>query len=158
MWGAGRRRRSKGQGLVEFALVFPVLVLLILGIVDLGRAIYAYSTIANAARTGSRVAIVDQYRDQNGLYRAQNAAAAQAVGLAIPADTVAVSWLKDDLSATCSPLQLGCVAEVTVNYTFSAITPIIGSLVSDINMTNTTRFPVERVYCAVPQDAPCNYP
>ena len=55
-------------------------------------------------------------------------------------------------------LQLGCVAEVNVNYTFTAITPIIGTLVGPIAMTNTTRLPVERVYCVLPQDAPCNYP
>jgi Flp pilus assembly protein TadG len=158
MWQDRKPSGSKGQGLVEFALVFPIIVVLLLGLVDLGRAAYAYSTLSNAARTGSRVAIVDQYRDLNGLYKAQNVAAAQAVGINIPADTVAISWLKDDLSAACSPLQIGCVAEVTVGYTFSAITPIIGALVGPITMTNTTRLPVERVYCAVPQDAPCNYP
>ena len=56
----GLRPASRGQSLVEFALVFPVVALLIFGLVDLGRAVYAYSTIANAARQGARVAAVNQ--------------------------------------------------------------------------------------------------
>ena len=58
----GRRSaaRERGQGLVEFALVFPVFILLLLGIFDLGRAVYAYNTIGDAAREGARVAIVNQ--------------------------------------------------------------------------------------------------
>ena len=52
--------RARGQGLVEFALVFPVFILLLFGIFDLGRAVYAYNTIGDAAREGARVAIVNQ--------------------------------------------------------------------------------------------------
>ena len=55
-----RRRSQRGQGLVEFALVFPVFILLLFGILDLGRAVYAYNTIGDAAREGARVAIVNQ--------------------------------------------------------------------------------------------------
>ena len=51
---------ERGQGLVEFALVFPVFILLLFGILDLGRAVYAYNTIGDAAREGARVAIVNQ--------------------------------------------------------------------------------------------------
>ena len=51
------RWRRDGQALVEFALVVPVLILLLFGILDFGRAIYAYNTIADAARDGARVAV-----------------------------------------------------------------------------------------------------
>ena len=60
-----RRRRAgneRGQALVEFALVLPIFVLLLVAIFDLGRAVFAYNTLTNAAREGARMAIVNQYK------------------------------------------------------------------------------------------------
>ena len=54
------RRQPRGQALVEFALALPILILLLVGIFDFGRAVYAFNTVNNAAREGARVAIVDQ--------------------------------------------------------------------------------------------------
>lgn len=48
-----------GQGLVEFALVAPLLILLILGMVDFARAWSAYQVITYQARQGARMAVVD---------------------------------------------------------------------------------------------------
>jgi Flp pilus assembly protein TadG len=48
--------RSKGQSMVEFAMILPLFVLFIIGIFDLGRAFFAYIAITNAAREGTRVA------------------------------------------------------------------------------------------------------
>lgn len=45
------------QGLVEFALIAPIILLLILFIVDFGRGIYYYVTIDNAANEGARAAV-----------------------------------------------------------------------------------------------------
>jgi Flp pilus assembly protein TadG len=53
-----RRRRSRGQGLVEFALVAPVLFFLIFGIVEAGRFILYYHALNNAVREGARYAIL----------------------------------------------------------------------------------------------------
>ena len=44
-----------GESLVEFALVLPLFVLLIVGVFDLGRAFFAFIAISNAAREGTRV-------------------------------------------------------------------------------------------------------
>ena len=52
--------------MVEFALVLPVLILLLVGIFDFGRAVYAFNTVNNAAREGVRLAIVDQNCDAIG--------------------------------------------------------------------------------------------
>jgi Flp pilus assembly protein TadG len=46
--------RSTGQGLVEFALLLPVLVLILIGVFDLGRAFHALITINNAGREAAR--------------------------------------------------------------------------------------------------------
>lgn len=51
-------RRENGQTLVEFALIAPILFLLLLGIMELGRVIFAYNTISNAAREGARYGII----------------------------------------------------------------------------------------------------
>jgi Flp pilus assembly protein TadG len=50
--------RNRGQDLVEYALILPLLLLFILGIVEFGIAVFAYNTIANAAREGARVGVV----------------------------------------------------------------------------------------------------
>lgn len=48
------RRDERGANLVEAALVVPILVLILAGVVDLGRAFSSYIVIANAAREGAR--------------------------------------------------------------------------------------------------------
>jgi Flp pilus assembly protein TadG len=54
----GSRHRSRGQALVETALILPVFLALLLGIVDMGRAVWATTSLASAAREGARYAIV----------------------------------------------------------------------------------------------------
>src|SRR5512134_2514136 len=55
-----RRGRGRGQALVEFALVFPIFLLLVVALFDLGRGVFIYSGLTNAAREGARLAIVNQ--------------------------------------------------------------------------------------------------
>jgi hypothetical protein len=52
-----RRTGERSQALIEFALVSPVLLLLLFGVIDLGRAIFYYDTVNHAAREGARVAV-----------------------------------------------------------------------------------------------------
>ena len=47
-----------GQNLVEFALSGFLLIMLLLGIVEIGRLVLVYTTVANAARAGARYAVV----------------------------------------------------------------------------------------------------
>jgi len=51
------KRGQRSQALIEFALVSPVLLLLLFGIVDIGRAVFYYDTVSHAAREGARVAV-----------------------------------------------------------------------------------------------------
>ena len=51
------RKRQRSQALIEFALVSPVLLLLLFGVIDIGRAIFYYDTLNHAAREGARVAV-----------------------------------------------------------------------------------------------------
>ena len=47
---------ERGQALVEFAMVMPIMLLLLFALVDFGRAFYSWLLITNAAREGARVA------------------------------------------------------------------------------------------------------
>ena len=54
-------RRIPGQSAVEFALVIPLILLLFLIFIDLGRIVYFHSALYNAVREGTRYATVTQY-------------------------------------------------------------------------------------------------
>jgi hypothetical protein len=62
---APRRRRrgqaSRGTSLVEFALVGPILLMLVFGCIDFGRAYYHMNQLNNAAREGMRLAILQDH-------------------------------------------------------------------------------------------------
>ena len=51
--------RSRGQGLVEFALILPAFLLLIMGIIEFGYVLTVYTGLFNAAREGARVGVVN---------------------------------------------------------------------------------------------------
>ena len=78
-----RRFRERGAAAVEMALVLPFLVLLLGGIVDLGRAFMAEVVVTNAAREGSRMAQIDRNATTTGT-SIQNRAVAAATGVASP--------------------------------------------------------------------------
>jgi len=131
---------------VDFALILPLLLVILFGMLDFGRAIYAYNTINNAARSGARVAIVDQ-----NLARIEDTAKDHAVALVV---TVTIDFrhtlpnTDPTLNPACTPLEQGCIAMVTVANTFEPVTPIIGSIVGDISLSGRTEMPVERVYAS----------
>jgi Flp pilus assembly protein TadG len=53
-----RWREDRGNSLVEFALISFMFVIVLAGVVEMGRMVLVYNTIANAAREGTRYAIV----------------------------------------------------------------------------------------------------
>jgi hypothetical protein len=65
---------ERGQALIEFALTVPIFLMLVFGIIDLARLIFAYTQVIDAARQGVRYGIVEgldqgnvQYLDCNGI-------------------------------------------------------------------------------------------
>lgn len=111
-------RAGVGQSLVEFALVLPILMLLILGIFDLGWAVYARNTLADAAREGARTGIIISATDDQ--IRTRVRAAAPALGLTYDSQ----------IQISPSTRTFGSPITVTVIYTYNAITPLIGQFVS----------------------------
>ena len=53
-----RQRRERGASAVEFAIILPLMLLMIGGITDFGRAYYTQITLTNATREGARAAVV----------------------------------------------------------------------------------------------------
>jgi len=117
----GSANSERGAAAVEFALLLPLLVLLIFGMIDFGRAINAQITITQAAREGARALALGQ-----ATY--QTRAAQAGIGLGLKASNV--TELPDSSSVTGCPAgsaQNGDDAVVKVTYTFTFITPV-GSL------------------------------
>ena len=52
-----QRQRQRGQGLVEFALILPLLLLLMVGVIEFGRLLFMYTEVSNAAREAVRYGI-----------------------------------------------------------------------------------------------------
>ena len=57
----GRLRSERGAELIEFALVLPLLLLLIAGVVDFGMMFQSFEVVTNAAREGARVGVLPGY-------------------------------------------------------------------------------------------------
>jgi Flp pilus assembly protein TadG len=78
------RGKKRGQSLVEMAMISPFLIMILLMVVDCGRAAYDYSTLAAAAREGARAAITTgNNRPDNS--RVIGAVQTNAIGLALSA-------------------------------------------------------------------------
>ena len=56
--------RQKGQGLLEFALVLPVLLMITFVLIETGRIFHAYVTVQNAARRAARYAVTGQVKEE----------------------------------------------------------------------------------------------
>lgn len=54
-------KSERSQGLTEFAIIAPIILLLTFGIIDFGRALYLYITLQQAANEGARVAVRASY-------------------------------------------------------------------------------------------------
>lgn len=140
--------------MVEFALIAVIFVVLLVGIFDVGRAVYAYHTINNAAREGGRHAIVNQT-----VADIQQVAAEHGVALGIDAGDVSVTFIHSETGNACGS-RLGtasvivCSAVVTVPYEYTAATPVIGNLIGVIDMTGQTSFRIES-NCREPDKAQC---
>ena len=58
---SGRLKSERGAELIEFALIFPLLLLVLLGIIDFGFLFQRYEVLTNATREGARMAVLPGY-------------------------------------------------------------------------------------------------
>ncbi|MBI5396676.1 MAG: pilus assembly protein [Verrucomicrobia bacterium] len=111
---------KRGQSLVEFAIGLLVLLLLVFGVVDLGRAVFAYNSISHCAREGTRYAVVHGAESPTPIGPADNDPALDnllrakyAVGLDTSRLTINSNWAGGNNAP-------GATVTVTVRYSFQS--------------------------------------
>jgi Flp pilus assembly protein TadG len=130
-------RGERGAALVEFALVLPLLLVVIAGVVDFGFLFQRYEVVTNAAREGARLASLPSYNGQTALIRAHVrnyvqqglALSTAALNATVPNTAAGVDITNVTLSYTANgnTYQIPAVS-VTVNYnhTFLLLGPVLG--------------------------------
>jgi Flp pilus assembly protein TadG len=114
---------ERGQSLTEFAFGFLVLVLLIAGIVDLGRAFFTYMALNDAVQEGALYGSLNPTNEAGIRSRVQ--------GIAVgPIDMSQVKVDVDIKGSACT----GNPIVVTGEYTFQITMPLIGAIVGDQNL------------------------
>ena len=111
--GTGDKRQSKqrGQALVELALVLPILLLILMAIVDMGRIYHGYLSVTTAAREGAR---------QAALGRTDEQVRATSILSATPLEAGRISVA---ISPDVGLRYTGANIEVRVEYQMAIITP-----------------------------------
>ena len=138
--------RTRGQALAEFALVFPIIVLLFMALFDMGRAVFVYNGLTNAAREGVRLAVVNQDKDLI-LQRVESMTFGGAVSNP-DVDSLVEFYQQDpdgELGAPCATVTVGCIAVVTPMSDWSLITPVLSSIIGPITFEARSELPIELV-------------
>ncbi len=112
-------KNNKGQASVELALVLPLLLFLLLGMVDFGRIMNAYLITNQASREGVRQAAVGK-TDTEITYTVEQTAA-----------SLDSSTMQINIQPQQSERKRGAVAQVTVSCEIGIITPLISQVVSN---------------------------
>lgn len=127
--GSGHWRNERGSTLVEFALVLLIAMTILLGIMEFGRAVWIYGTIAHAAREGTRFAIVRGAESAAPADTAAVRAYVQARAGFGTATQVTTSWQPDN--------KPGSVVQVMAQYNYQPVLPLVPS--GGINLRSTSR-------------------
>ena len=125
-------RGTRGQSLMELALIAPLLIILMLGAIDFGRVFFAYVSVTNGARNGADYA-------STSATAAADLPGIRAAAVSDTVDLLDTSPTNPDVTATTGTDTQGRLyADVTVTYTFSNIFPWPG-LPNSMNVLRTVR-------------------
>jgi Flp pilus assembly protein TadG len=125
LWSFGNRRSdrvSRGQSLVEFAAVAPVLILLLLAVADFGRVFFVSITLNNAARAGTQYGIQSPANaaDVSGMQQAAQSDASSISGVAATASERCEcpdgSTQACDFSPACSDMRVYVEVDTTGSF------------------------------------------
>lgn len=120
---------ERGAVAVEFAILAPVLILLLLGIMEFGRAYNVQITLSNAAREGVRVMAINNSATAAAITTAKTATKNAASSLSPGLKDEKIVFKYQTTPAT-TPVPTACAANVqvtvTVDYTLSTMTGIAG--------------------------------
>jgi hypothetical protein len=138
---AGRRSRSRGQSLVEFAISFPVVMLMILFGVDFGRVFFGWLTLSNAVREGANYAAINpaawSTSNAEGIAEYARLITTEAGGDACTLPSTIPS------PAFPSGSSIGSPAVVSITCRFSLITPLMTNILGGgVNVSASASFPI----------------
>ena len=108
-----------GQALVEFALVMPIFLLIVLGVIEVSRAVWQENTLAYAAREGTRYAIVHGSAGDPVAFPGSHQAVIDTVrraALGVPNVDVVVSWPDPKGATACYDRGCRVVVEASANF------------------------------------------
>jgi len=141
-WRRRQGRRSTGQALVEFAIVVPLFVLLLAGIIDFGLGLYSYMTIITSAREGGRLAVTAC--STGPCTAVVKARVASVSGNMVTTANVTMSCYADTdttfatpYNCDTAPVPFGDAVRVTVSYTYRMIWPLTFGTQIPLNSTIT---------------------
>ena len=128
--------QRRGAAMIEFAFISLLFLAVFIGIVEFGRGVWTYTTVAHAARQGARFAMVRgtvgaATTDQIRAIVAQNA-----VGLNSGDLTVTPQWLPDR--------RRGSVVQVRVQYPFRFIAAPLLGVQEQIQFASTARMAISQ--------------
>lgn len=125
-----RRKREQGQTMTEFALVLPLLALLLFGVIQFGIVFHQYVTLTDAVRAGARQGAVGRHvADPVGETENRVRDSAADLDQAKLGVTVSSSWAQ--------------ASDVTVTATYPYNISLLGIVVKSGNLTSTTTERVE---------------
>jgi Flp pilus assembly protein TadG len=123
-----RLQHAEGSTLVEFGLTVLVLLILIASIIEMGRLVLAYTTVANSARAGARYAIVHGGDLTSGASSSTDDSAVKTVVKNF-AGAGTIQLVDSNITVTYSPDNLaGSTVTVKVVYTYSPMFGYFSSL------------------------------
>lgn len=128
-----RKRHDGGQAMVEFAIVIPLLLMIMIAVFEFARAWNVYHIMTDAARAGARTAVVaDPTVTQDSVINIVRAALARG---AVNPDlaTITVTGFR---TGTGTPAEV----QIELPYQFVFIRPFMGWTSSDASITLTTDF------------------
>ncbi len=116
---------EEGQNIVEFALVLPLLLLLMLGLINIGLLVNSQIILTHAAWEGARVGATLNVVEGEGDEAIVTAVQASLAGLADPENVdIAITPTEDERAAQSWPLPRGETLSVQLSYTFTASLPL----------------------------------
>ena len=149
MTGRARRPSGTGQSLVEFALVLPIFLLLLFGLIDIGRFVYTANALNEAAREGARFGSVAG--GSAGCSGGREACVRkETLGrlAGVPGASVTVGCERSTAGSWSHPSASSCrtndLLDVTVEADFQILTPIIGQLIGERSVTGYAQVTVNR--------------
>jgi Flp pilus assembly protein TadG len=150
----GARDRSRGQALVEFALVIPIFLFILFAIVDLGRYVYSLNALNEAARESARTGSVAIRPECTGLTREaciDKVGRSRLATSTIPLSTVTLVSTCEHVNPQGTIVTVALTAcrsndmlLVDIQAPYGAVTPFISGLVGTPTMTGSARVTVHQ--------------